>query len=73
VNTLINQFLATGREILVLEQRLVEVSSAHPERRRLGVQHRRLMRRQQAEIVAAVRAGGRRLVHGGVRPSPARA
>ncbi|SNT66258.1 hypothetical protein SAMN05421812_1365 [Asanoa hainanensis] len=55
--SLINTFLTTGREALALEQRLSLMALGDPLRARLGRKHQEVLRRQQAEIVAAVRAG----------------
>jgi hypothetical protein len=55
--SLINRFLATGREIRALEQRLCTMTPRDGDWSRVGAEHERLMRRQRDEIVAAVRAG----------------
>jgi hypothetical protein len=55
--SLINRFLATGREVLDVERRLRELPPRHPDREQLGTEHTRLTRRQQAEIVTAVQSG----------------
>jgi hypothetical protein len=55
--SLINTFLATGREIRAVEQRLAAMGPRDENRTRLGNECRRLIGRQQEEIVAAVRAG----------------
>lgn len=57
MSSLINTFLATGRQIRTLEQRLCAMALHHPDRKRVGAEHSRLVRRQQGEIVAAVDAG----------------
>lgn len=54
---LISTFLATGREVLALERRLCGMAPKDPEWKRLGDEHRGLVRRQQDEMVAAVQSG----------------
>jgi len=68
VVSLINEFLATGREIRALEQRLSTMGLRDNEWTRLGVERRRLVERQQGESVAAVRAG---VEVGSTEPTPA--
>lgn len=53
----INEALATGREILQLERELFGLQSNDPVRASLGQRHSDLLRQQQDQMVAAVRAG----------------
>lgn len=57
MTTLINTFLATGRDILAAERQLAGLPVDDPHHPRLSAEHTRLMRRQQDEIVAAHAAG----------------
>jgi hypothetical protein len=56
--SLINAFLQTGRLILDIERRLAASPAAcDEERRRLDGEHQTLVRRQQDEIVIALKGG----------------